>query len=58
MEVVGGGGKRGVLRKFLMIYWGRDQNFYISQQEKCTTNLPLLLQFQIINFSTKRHSQI
>ena len=40
-----------------MIYWGGGRNFLISHYEKCITNLPLLLQFQIIFFSTKRHSQ-
>ena len=39
-------------RKFLMICWGGGQSFSISHHEKCITNLPLLLQFQIIFFST------
>ena len=41
-------------RKFLMIYWGGDQNFSISHQENCIDmNLQLLLQFQSFFFSNK-----
>ena len=44
---------------------GRDQNFSISPYKRCISffgrgcpkNLPLLLQFQTIFFTTKRHSQ-
>ena len=60
---IDGVGKRGAHlmrdgwdRKFLMIYWGGDQNFSTSH-EKCITNLPLLLQFQIIFFSTLYYRQ-
>ena len=52
MRGCGGGG-----RKVLMIYWGGGQNFSISHHEKCITDLPLHLQFQISFFVTKRHSQ-
>ena len=36
---------------------GRGSEFSISHHEKSIINLPLLLQFQIIFFSTKIHSQ-
>ena len=65
MEVVGWGRKEGPsyegggegVGNFMMIYWGGGQNFSISHHEKCITDLPLHLQFQISFFSTKRHSE-